>query len=97
MPINKTGDGIVMATKIGAERGPVSFIGHLGTEGKGIKFLSNLYAVSWQPFNLWVNLTARDSQTNLPATLSAKPPTAFMLNTTIMAGPSSIPIQSTTA
>ena len=45
----------VMATKIGAERGPVSFIGHLGTEGKGIKFLSNLYAVSWQPFNLWVN------------------------------------------
>ena len=55
VPINKTGDGIVMATKIGAERGPVSFIGHLGTEGKGIKFLSNLYAVSWQPFNLWVN------------------------------------------
>ena len=36
VPINKTGDGIVMATKIGAERGPVSFIGHLGTEGKGI-------------------------------------------------------------
>ncbi len=55
VPINKTGDGIVMATKIGAERGPVSFIGHLGTEGKGIKFLSNLYAVSWQPGNLWVN------------------------------------------
>lgn len=55
VPINKTGDGIVMATKIGAERGPISFIGHLGTEGKGIKFLSNLYAVSWQPFNLWVN------------------------------------------
>ncbi len=55
VPINKTGDGIVMAMKAGAERGPISFIGHLGTEGKGIKFLGNLYAVSWQPFNLWVN------------------------------------------
>lgn len=55
VPVNKTGDGIMMAMKAGAERGPVSFIGHLGTEGKGIKFLSNLYAVSWQPFNLWVN------------------------------------------
>lgn len=55
VPINKTGDGIVMAMKAGAERGPVSFIGHLGTEGKGIKFLSNLYGTSWQPFNLWVN------------------------------------------
>lgn len=55
VPVNKTGDGIVMAMKAGAERGPVSFIGHLGTEGKGIKFLSNLYGTSWQPFNLWVN------------------------------------------
>lgn len=55
VPINKTGDGIVMATKAGAQMGPVSFIGHLGTEGKGIKFLSNLYGVSWQPANLWVN------------------------------------------
>lgn len=55
VPVNKTGDGIVMAMKAGAERGPVSFIGHLGTEGKGIKFLSNLYGVSWQPGNLWVN------------------------------------------
>ena len=55
VPVNKTGDGIVMAMKVGADRGPVSFIGHLGTEGKGIQFLSNLYGTSWQPGNLWVN------------------------------------------
>ena len=55
VPIGKTGDGIVMATKAGAAMGNVSFVQHLGTEGKGIKFLGNLYATSWQPSALWVN------------------------------------------
>lgn len=55
VPINKTGDGILMALDKGAQRGPVSFIGHLGTEGKGIGFASQLYTTSWQPAALWVN------------------------------------------
>lgn len=55
VPINKTGDGITMALNAGAQMGPVTFIGHHGTEGKGIKFLSNLYVTSWQPAALWVN------------------------------------------
>lgn len=55
VPINKTGDGIQMALNAGAAMGNVSFVGHLGTEGKGIKLLSNLYATSWQPSALWVN------------------------------------------
>ncbi len=55
VPVNKTGDGIQMALDIGAQMGPVSFVGHHGTEGKGIKFLSNLYVTSWQPAALWVN------------------------------------------
>lgn len=55
VPIGKTGDGIIMATKAGAAMGNVSFVQHLGTEGKGIKFLGNLYATSWQPSALWVN------------------------------------------
>lgn len=53
--MNKTGDGIQMALNAGAQMGPVSFVGHLGTEGKGIKFLSDLYTTSWQPSALWVN------------------------------------------
>ena len=44
-----------MATKAGVAMGNVSFVQHLGTEGKGIKFLGNLYATSWQPSALWVN------------------------------------------
>lgn len=55
LPINKTGDGILMALDKGAQRGPVSFIGHLGTEGKGIGFASQLYTTSWQPSVIWVN------------------------------------------
>lgn len=55
LPINKTGDGILMALDKGAQRGPVSFIGHLGTEGKGIGFASELYTTSWQPSAIWVN------------------------------------------
>ncbi|MCD8338988.1 MAG: FAD-binding protein [Burkholderiales bacterium] len=53
--MNKTGDGIQMALDIGAQMGPVSFVGHYGTEGTGIKFISNLYTTSWQPAALWVN------------------------------------------
>ena len=55
LPINKTGDGILMALDKGAQRGPVSFIGHLGTEGKGIGFASQLYTTSWQPSTIWIN------------------------------------------
>ena len=55
LPINKTGDGILMALDKGAQRGPVSFIGHLGTEGRGIGFASQLYTTSWQPSTLWIN------------------------------------------
>lgn len=55
LPINKTGDGILMALDKGAQRGPVSFIGHLGTEGKGIAFASQLYTTSWQPSTIWIN------------------------------------------
>ncbi len=52
-PINKTGDGIQMALDKGAALGQVGFVGHLGAEG--VKFLSNLYATSWQPAALWVD------------------------------------------
>lgn len=55
VPINKTGDGIQMALNIGAQQGDSTFITHPGTEGKGIRFLSNLYTASWQPAALWVN------------------------------------------
>ncbi len=55
VPINKTGDGIQMALDAGAQMGDVSFVGHLGTEGKGIQFAGALYATSWQPSALWVN------------------------------------------
>ena len=55
VPIGKTGDGLEMAYKVGAQKGRVSFVGHLGTEGKGISFPSQLYTTSWQPSTLWVN------------------------------------------
>mgnify|MGYP002679170160 FL=1 len=55
VPLNKTGDGIQMAWAAGADRTPMTAVLHPGTEGKGIKFLSNLYVMSWQPFNMWVN------------------------------------------
>ena len=55
VPLNKTGDGIQMAWSVGADRTPTTAVLHPGTEGKGIKFLSNLYVMSWQPFNMWVN------------------------------------------
>lgn len=55
VPINKTGDGILMAMRAGAARGRVGFIGHLGAEGKAIGFAQNLYTTSWQPAALWVN------------------------------------------
>lgn len=53
--INKTGDGYQMARAVGAMEGPATAVLHPGTEGKGIQFLSNLYVMSWQPFNMWVN------------------------------------------
>ena len=55
IPIGKTGDGIQMALDKGAALGRPGFIGHLGTEGKGIQFAGDLYTTSWQPSALWVN------------------------------------------
>lgn len=55
VPLNKTGDGIRMAWSVGADQTSKTAVLHPGTEGKGIKFLSNLYVMSWQPFNVWVN------------------------------------------
>jgi fumarate reductase flavoprotein subunit len=54
-PLNKTGDGISMAREAGAAPGPVGLMLHPGTEGKGIKFLGDLYSLSWAPRSLWVN------------------------------------------
>lgn len=55
VPLQKTGDGINMATAVGADETSITAVLHPGTEGKGIKFLANLYTMSWQPFNMWVN------------------------------------------
>ncbi|QEM67692.1 FAD-dependent oxidoreductase [Geobacter sp. FeAm09] len=54
LPLNKTGDGILMAQKVGAETEGLNLMLHPGTEGKGIIPLGNLYTMTWQPF-LWVN------------------------------------------
>ena len=55
VPLNKTGDGINMGWAAGADKTSITAVLHPGTEGKGIKFLSNLYVMAWQPFNMWVN------------------------------------------
>lgn len=55
VPLNKTGDGIEMAWKVGAEHTSMTLMMHTGVEGKGIEFPGALYCMSWQPFNLWVN------------------------------------------
>lgn len=55
VPLNKTGDGIQMAWAVGADKTKETAVLHPGTEGKGIKFLNDIYVMSWQPFNLWVN------------------------------------------
>lgn len=55
VPVNKTGDGITMAMKAGAQRGPITFCAHISSEGKNIELLSNLYTTAWQPSALWVN------------------------------------------
>jgi len=54
LPLNKTGDGILMAKSVGAETEGLNLMLHPGTEGKGIIPLGNLYTMTWQPF-LWVN------------------------------------------
>lgn len=56
---NKTGDGIDMAWKAGAEKTPMTLMLHTGVEGKGINFPGAIYCMSWQPFNLWVNTHGR--------------------------------------
>lgn len=53
---NKTGDGIEMAWKAGAEHTPMTLMLHTGIEGNGMQFPGSLYCMSWQPFNLWVNV-----------------------------------------
>ncbi|MDL2060194.1 FAD-dependent oxidoreductase [Mesosutterella sp. AGMB02718] len=55
VPLHKTGDGFLMAKAAGGAQTAATAVMHPGTEGRGIKFLSNLYVMSWQPANLWVN------------------------------------------
>lgn len=55
VPLLKTGDGILMGIKAGADETEKTAVLHPGTEGKGISFLDNIYVMSWQPGNVWVN------------------------------------------
>ncbi len=55
VPLNKTGDGILMAYEAGADSTSKTAVLHPGTEGEGIKFLDNIYVMTWQPANMWVN------------------------------------------
>jgi fumarate reductase flavoprotein subunit len=55
VPLNKTGDGYLMARAAGADLTKATAVMHSGTEGAGIQFLDNTYVMSWQPANLWVN------------------------------------------
>ncbi len=55
VPLNKTGDGYLMATAAGADTTKATAVMHHGADGKGISFLGNLYVMSWQPANMWVN------------------------------------------
>ncbi|HBC69090.1 MAG TPA: FAD-binding dehydrogenase, partial [Sutterella sp.] len=55
VPLNKTGDGYLMATAVGADTTKATAVMHHGADGKGISFLGNLYVMSWQPANIWVN------------------------------------------
>ena len=55
VPLLKTGDGITMGLKVGADETSKTAVMHPGTEGKGIDFLGNIYVMTWQPANLWVN------------------------------------------
>ncbi len=59
VPLNKTGDGLEMAWKAGADKSPMLLMLHAGVEGKGINFPGALYCMAWQPFNLWVNSQGR--------------------------------------
>lgn len=86
LPINKTGDGILMALDKGAQRGPVSFIGHLGTEGKGIGFASQFTPPAGSPPPSGSTLTATVSLTKMFRCPSARLPTSFTRNMVIMPG-----------
>lgn len=55
LPLNKTGDGIEMGREIGAAHEGETLMLHPGTEGKGIIPLGNIYTMTWQPANMWVN------------------------------------------
>ena len=55
LPLNKTGDGIQMARDIGAAHEGETLMLHPGTQGKGIVPLGNIYSMTWQPANMWVN------------------------------------------
>ena len=94
--MNKTGDGIQMALNAGAQMGPVSFVGHLGTEGKGIKFLSDLYTTSWQPSALWVNSDGNRFANEDVAFSFSQAPMPFMHSTAIMPGASLMTLKSNT-
>lgn len=55
LPLHKTGDGIEMGREIGAAHEGEELMLHPGTEGKGIVPLGNIYTMTWQPANMWVN------------------------------------------
>ena len=95
--MNKTGDGIQMALNAGAQMGPVSFVGHLGTEGKRhqvlkrplhyfLAALSSLGQLRRQPFR----------QRRRRLLFSAKRPMPFMHSTAIMPGASLMTLKSNT-
>ncbi|MFB2773886.1 FAD-dependent oxidoreductase [Shewanella xiamenensis] len=55
LPLNKTGDGIQMGRDVGAAHEGETLMLHPGTQGKGIVPLGNIYTMTWQPANIWVN------------------------------------------
>ncbi|MEE3662450.1 FAD-dependent oxidoreductase [Brenneria sp. g21c3] len=52
--LNKTGDGIDMATAVGADTTDFGLLLHPAVTDKGIPLVGDLQAMAWEP-NLWVN------------------------------------------
>ncbi|QUN06985.1 FAD-dependent oxidoreductase [Shewanella yunxiaonensis] len=55
LPLHKTGEAIDMAHKVGAYGGDEILMMHIGTSGKGIIPMGDLFTMTWQPTNMWVN------------------------------------------
>jgi len=54
LPLEKNGDGINMAMKVGAATEGWGLMLHQATRGPGVKPFGALFTMTWQP-NLWVN------------------------------------------